>query len=238
MKTAISRLLAVAMTLFAVGCQSQMVAELETCVDELRAEHSWAYDQLSYEGCNSLDRRTRSRLPSERELTLFEPAFEKASECNTLQQTGWQSQGIDAESISGYSREDDALSASFLKGQLTYGEYCSSIKANYATLERRASDQRYAEKADIMEESDQNSLACISAGGRPIYERRNDLIGDSELVYERCVANTTQVSAPVYQPTWEPLPNPNIDTFQKRDRGQRCRTDCSGSSCNTICSPR
>ena len=47
-----------------------------------------------------------------------------------------------------------------------------------------------------------------------------------------------QAPRQVYQPTWEPLPNSNIDTFQKRDRGQRCWTDCSGSSCYTRCSPR
>ena len=228
------------MALLMVGCQTAQVAEWEVCADELRAEHSWAYDQLSYEGCNSLDRTTGSRLPSERELALFKPAFEKASECNALQRNSWQSQGMDAQSISGYSREDDALSASFLKGQLTYGEFCSSIKANYATLERRVSDQRYAEKAAIMEESEQKSLACISAGGRPIYDRRYDLIGDSELVYERCVANVQQ--APQSQRTWDltkGIEPPEPIVFEPRDRGQRCNTSCSSyGNCTTTCSPR
>ena len=237
MKTRISQLLAVAMTLLVVGCQHSMAANYETCFDELKADHPYAWSRLTGQGTNYASPANRS-YPSKRDLELFEPALEKNSECLNLQLAMWQSQGIDAQSSSDYLRAARRIGADLLRGELTYSDYLSLYASNYAEFERRISDQRYAEKAGIMEESDQKSLACISAGGRPIYDRRYDLIGDSELVYERCVANVQQATRserPQYKSSVPDLPV----TFEPRDRGQTCQTRRTGNNgYSTTCSPR
>ena len=101
-----------------------------------------------------------------------------------------------------------------------------------------------------IELSNADKLACVRAGGIPKVNGRYDVYldcpGDPSV---QCHTFRTNVScngkvvtqqvrqqAPASQPTWTPLPYPNIDTFQKPDRGTTCHTTCNSyGSCTTRC---
>ena len=84
-----------------------------------------------------------------------------------------------------------------------------------------------------MEVSEAKKLECIRAGGMPY----TDIVrasGKEYRIYKTCGAKQAVVQQrPVSQPTWTPLPYPNIDTFQKPTT---CTTKCNSSgTCTTRC---
>lgn len=115
----------------------------------------------------------------------------------------------------------------------TYTEYANAVaKSNQAKTGRVAFNL-----TEALEQSEQATLKCISAGGRPIMRRLPEDIQrrfrkKDITVYERCVEKQVIVQqAPAYQPTWTPLPYPNIK-FEPRTR---CTTTCNGNQCTTNC---
>jgi hypothetical protein len=252
MKSSIFGTLIVGMALLMVGCAStpsESRVALNECNKELESpQHEWALRKMSKGAITPVSLNDTS-YPTPEELKLLSDTAELHAECfeyvlRVVKEESGTEQWIIAHST---ATQLASIQSQLLSGNITYGEYYALAQAlavqeaeGIAKSERLTSDQRHAEKAAIMEESEQKSLACISAGGRPIYDRRYDLIGDSEQVYERCVANVQQ--APQSQPTWDltkGIEPPEPIVFEPRDRGQRCNTSCSSyGNCTTTCSPR